>query len=274
MPFKRPHIHISKSTIQSQHNENIETLEKRRQRVQYAIHKSLAHLHALSNEKIISPQDQKEFIEEVERLEGIEKDTAHLYDAYKNAKEEARRDLLTGLQNRRAFEEALELKVERAANNEATSLYVLYIDIDNFKKVNDEFGHAAGDDYLRLISHYVMTQLRPDDTLARIGGDEFAAIFFFRNPREESNEPLNHDEEAEAIVSRVYHAVYRAKCALRDKLSLSGENMPEIDSSRDIASIGYVRFDGKQKADDIMKKADATMYEVKKSGASGVKRAL
>ena len=191
-----------------------------------------------------------------------------------NAKEEARKDILTGLPNRRAFEEALKIKIDRAGKSDITSLYVLYIDIDKFKEVNDAFGHVAGDDYLRFISHHVAIQLRPDDTLARIGGDEFAVVFFFRNPREESGEPPDCDEEADAIVSRVYHAVYRAKCALREKLISSGKSMPEINPSCDIASIGYVRLDGKHHADELMKKADATMYEVKNSGKSGIKRGL
>ncbi len=272
MSFEKISINTDKKIKKPQNIEVVEELEIRRKRVQRDLRESLTRLRKLSNVRMVSPQIQGALIKEVMRLEGKEKDIEYLYDAYKNAKEEARKDPLTNLLNRRAFEEVLNIKIERAGKNDKTSLYVLCIDIDKFKEVNDTFGHMAGDDYLRLISHHVMTQLRPDDTLARIGGDEFAVALFFRSHREESGEQIDHDGEAESIVSRVYHAVYNAKSELYEKLSSSGKDTSKIDSSRDIASIGYVRFDGKQQVTELMEEADKTMYEVKRSGESGVKR--
>ncbi len=249
---------------------NGEMLEEHRRQVQIALSESLARLRVLSEEETTLPHIQKALGEEVEKLEGIEKYTEYLYGEYKKAKEEARIDPLTNLPNRRAFEEVLDTKIERAKDG-STELYVLYIDIDDFKEINDIFGHDAGDEYLRLIGNHIMKELRPDDMIARLGGDEFAVTIFLRNPRETSDEPFDHREEADAIANRIYHAVRLAKTKLREKIPANGKkDISESDFLNSIASIGGVRFDGKQSADSLMKKADTMMYKIKDSGKSGV----
>lgn len=245
-------------------------LEAHREQVQDVLHESLVRLHKLSKEKTTLPHMQKALCEEVEKLDGIEKYIKYLYDEYKKAKEESHIDPLTRLPNRRAFEIALEAKIDRARKDSA-ELYVLYIDIDNFKEVNDVFGHEAGDEYLRLISNHIIDGLRPDDMIARLGGDEFAVTIFLRNPNETSDEPFDHREESDAIATRIYQGVRLAKEQLWKKISIKNEkNVSESRFLSSIASIGGVRFDGKQDADSLMKRADAMMYRIKDSGKSGI----
>jgi diguanylate cyclase (GGDEF)-like protein len=88
--------------------------------------------------------------------------------AYRNL---AFRDSLTGLGNRRAFEDALS-----ALTSSQVGGAVLMIDVDKFKAVNDGHGHAAGDELLRLIAQAIASAVRPGDTPARVGGDEFAVL--------------------------------------------------------------------------------------------------
>ncbi len=84
-------------------------------------------------------------------------------------------DLLTDIHNRFSFEKQIETAIE-AARQSAGIFGLLYIDLDNFKQVNDQFGHHTGDLYLQEVALRMKHQLRPGDILARLGGDEFAVI--------------------------------------------------------------------------------------------------
>ena len=85
------------------------------------------------------------------------------------------RDPLTGLANRRHFELTLASEVDRVARAGEPAL-VLMIDVDHFKKVNDAYGHPAGDGVLRAVAHALHECIRPMDTVARFGGEEFSMI--------------------------------------------------------------------------------------------------
>ena len=85
------------------------------------------------------------------------------------------RDALTGLANRRAFELAVAREVDRVARSGESAL-LLTLDIDHFKRVNDRWGHAAGDQVLRAVASALVESVRPMDLVARVGGEEFAII--------------------------------------------------------------------------------------------------
>lgn len=85
------------------------------------------------------------------------------------------KDALTGLVNRRSFEMALAREVDRVARAGESSL-LLVLDIDHFKAVNDTYGHAAGDLVIQGVAEVVSQMVRPMDTVARVGGEEFAII--------------------------------------------------------------------------------------------------
>ena len=85
------------------------------------------------------------------------------------------RDALTGLSNRRAFELALLREIDRVARSGEPAL-LLALDIDHFKKVNDRYGHAAGDHVIKAVASALIDSVRPMDLVARVGGEEFAII--------------------------------------------------------------------------------------------------
>jgi diguanylate cyclase (GGDEF)-like protein len=102
----------------------------------------------------------------------LERHTDALSEFARLVARQARSDALTGLPNRFALEERLDQLLHDGPNG----VCVLYIDVDRFKVVNDTVGHAAGDEVLRGIAQTLKRQLRGDDLLARIGGDEFAVV--------------------------------------------------------------------------------------------------
>ncbi|MBS1878540.1 MAG: GGDEF domain-containing protein [Actinobacteria bacterium] len=104
---------------------------------------------------------------------------ARLVGAEARQREFARRDPLTGVGNRREFDQTLRTELERSAGRraaDAVPLALFIVDIDDFKSVNDDHGHPVGDAVLREAATRIRAVLRSDDSLARIGGDEFAVI--------------------------------------------------------------------------------------------------
>jgi diguanylate cyclase (GGDEF)-like protein len=100
---------------------------------------------------------------------------AHTHSVVRRLADDARRDTQTGLLNRRGFEELFETELERARRTDG-ELAVIVADLDNFKELNDRFGHPAGDAALRRVAQIFGTAKRRIDTVARIGGEEFAVI--------------------------------------------------------------------------------------------------
>ena len=154
-------------------------------------------------------------------------------------------DGLTGLANRHLFARQLAQAIAAAREHEH-SLALLYLDLDHFKNVNDTLGHAAGDDLLRQVGDRLQQCLRPADTLARMGGDEFAALI------EDAPE-----EDALVVAERVLDA-------LRSPFTISDR---EIFSR---ASVGAVHAGGVANSADLLKHADVAMYVAKSQGKSRV----
>ena len=102
-------------------------------------------------------------------------DTAWLQGVVEGLVELATRDGLTGLANRRTFEGALAREAARIARGGEPALLLL-LDIDHFKRINDTYGHAAGDAVLKAVARAIADQVRPMDMVARIGGEEFGVI--------------------------------------------------------------------------------------------------
>jgi diguanylate cyclase (GGDEF)-like protein len=98
-----------------------------------------------------------------------------LREAYDRARLDSLLDALTGLGNHRAFQEELDARIAQA-RDEGTNVALLMIDVDDLKKINDQRGHAAGDDLLRSVAQMMRANLRRGDTAYRTGGDEFALL--------------------------------------------------------------------------------------------------
>src|SRR6185295_6935205 len=81
-------------------------------------------------------------------------------------------DPLTGLANRRLFADRISMALDHARRNQS-AMAVVYLDLDGFRQVNNTFGHAAGDDLLKMVARRLVATVREEDTVARLGGDEF-----------------------------------------------------------------------------------------------------
>ncbi len=108
--------------------------------------------------------------------EGFMEDISERYDAQKKLEYQAFHDTLTGLANRALFTDRLQLALSRFLRNKANHFAVLFLDLDNFKMVNDTYGHAVGDMVLRHAGKMMRACVREHDTVARFGCDEFGVI--------------------------------------------------------------------------------------------------
>ena len=158
----------------------------------------------------------------------------------------ASHDPLTAMPNRAAFDEQLALRIEAAAGRSGR-FALLFIDADNFKAANDNFGHAAGDAVLVALSARIKETLRKGDFAARIGGDEFIVII----------DPLDNETRAESLVNRIRGSV-------AEPVSLPGG-----ETYRAAVSVGVAIFpDNGSNATTLLTAADAAMYADKMTSRS------
>ena len=153
----------------------------------------------------------------------------------------AMRDPLTGLANRRFLMEHLETTAAYAA-----SISMLFIDLDEFKAINDTLGHEAGDAVIIAVGERLSASTRAQDVVARLGGDEFVVICF----------DLPHDD-AHATAGRIAHSL-RAPIPLPQQEGLI------------TASIGVVTFPAGTSPSEMLERADAAMYRAKQSGKNQI----
>lgn len=158
--------------------------------------------------------------------------------------EQATLDQLTGLPNRFLAMDRLQQLMQHA-NRENTKVGVIYIDLDNFKLVNDSLGHATGDGLLVQVAKRIWEQLREEDTLCRLGGDEFMALVpNLRHPA----------EDLQVILDRLIESVKTPFVVSENEISVT-------------SSIGLSLFpDDGESVGVLMSHADIAMYEAKRSG--------
>ena len=165
-------------------------------------------------------------------------------------KREAMTDPLTGLYNRRAFDERLRLAAAHSMETD-TEMALLLSDIDNFKQLNDIWGHQIGDAVIQLVASSMKEGLPSGSTAARYGGDEFAAIL-----------PGVSIAEAEAIADSTRELVSRKR--LKD--TTTGKPIGHMSISIGVA--GYVLA---ERLDDLVRRADRALYDAKEAGRNQVK---
>ena len=166
---------------------------------------------------------------------------ARLHAARDSAEARAATDRLTGLRNRRAMDDALAALIQRPGQGFA----VMSLDLDHFKAVNDGHGHAAGDHVLREVARILLAQVRRDDVVARVGGDEFVLVF-----------PDCADVEMVEGIAR------RIVAQLERPIEWRGT------ACRISASVGITMscFHDEPDVDRLLAEADAALYASKRAG--------
>jgi len=144
-------------------------------------------------------------------------------------------DTLTGLANRALFEDRLTHALATARRGSA-SVGVLFLDLDDFKTINDSLGHSIGDALLRAVAERIDGVVRVTDTAARLGGDEFAVLL----------EPMEYASDAQTIARRLLDA-------LEPPFAVGGRDL------RVTASVGFVVGDGSGEVDELLRNADTAM---------------
>lgn len=168
-----------------------------------------------------------------------------LLHAFKREKTYAREDYLTGLGNRRNFFELAEKEIKRSQRY-SHSFSVAYIDIDNFKSINDRFGHDEGDKLLRSVAEVIKRNIRITDIDARLGGDEFGLLL-----------PESGSEAAKKFFNKLHQKFSTIRVHHRQLVTFS---------------IGVVTFlKPPSSADEMIRTVDAIMYSAKQSGKNLVK---
>jgi len=179
---------------------------------------------------------QRTLLQLADELEGQRDEIAQL----------AARDELTGLPTSGLFADRLEMALH-AGHRQGHRVALLYVDLDGFKQVNDEHGHDAGDVLLRAIAHRLSMAIREDDTVARVGGDEFVVILA----------AVTEIETAETVAERLL-AELRRPVAYEDRILHVG------------ASIGLAVYPDHASGPYALRRvADRAMYRVKRTGAGG-----
>ncbi len=165
-------------------------------------------------------------------------------------------DVLTGMHNRRYLQDRLRGELA-SAHRSQTPLACLILDADRFKRINDEYGHLAGDSVLREIARRVDTQIRANDVGARFGGEEFAVLL-----------PGTSAEVAAKLGERIRETISRTPIELSDeqqvRVSVS-VGVASVIPAPDVANLERV-------GDDLLAAADAALYKAKHDGRNCVRR--
>ena len=183
-----------------------------------------------------------------ERVRSHNRVIADSYGELRKYERHARTDALTGLQNRHSMEESFEREITRCEKDDMP-ISLIMIDVDNFKRFNDQFGHIAGDRALSAVASILRHQFRPRDVLVRFGGDEFAVLL-----------PEVDERMAMAIADRV-------------RVSVSGKTGDGSDSMIRIPieiSMGVAQLQSKGTLNSLIRAADSALYRAKHAGRNVV----
>ena len=158
-------------------------------------------------------------------------------------------DSLTGLSNRAQLDERLtSALIPRVGREPHADVGVLYLDLDRFKLVNDTYGHAAGDEVLQTVASRLRGVLRPRDTIARMGGDEFC-VLVTRTAAEQLTAMVGRVERALATPHRVHGVTVTVSASVGWCMAMPGESPAQV-----------------------LQRADESMYVAKRHGDEGVRR--
>ncbi|WP_445371415.1 diguanylate cyclase domain-containing protein [Methylomonas sp. HW2-6] len=190
---------------------------------------------------------QRQLADAKRQIEALNADRAELSqqlqeagEHYHQALHAAHHDALTGLANRTLLQDRLQQAMART-NRQQSQLALLFIDLDDFKAVNDTLGHAAGDRLLTEVANRLQTCIRNCDTACRYGGDEFLVLLT----------DIENSEQLNAVIDKVYENLIAPYASAIGYLTLD-------------VSIGTAIYRrGKQSWDELIRQADQAMYRAK-----------
>ncbi len=168
---------------------------------------------------------------------------------YYQAIQSSLHDPLTGLLNRGALQQILHKEIESAKRHLQT-LSVLLLDVDHFKMINDQYGHIAGDEILKILGKQLSSWIRKSDNIFRIGGEEFLILM--------NNTPL---KGAKRLAERICRAVDKMDC------SLDKQNVENIHIT---ISIGVAEFHSSDTEMSLLERADQSLYTAKQLGRNQI----
>ncbi|BCD62759.1 diguanylate cyclase/phosphodiesterase [Nitratiruptor sp. YY08-26] len=206
------------------------------EKIKNILKKILDELEMLRRENEFLTNELRKYHADVVRLQG----------ELLTARTEAEIDFLTGLVNRRRFERAL-LEMINDYQNRGYPFALIYLDIDNFKSINDKYGHPSGDQVLKEIALILKTFLRANNIAARVGGEEFAILV-----------PGATAKEGEIVAERLRNVIaQRTFSTLEDEIHVT-------------ASFGVTGVRTDDTIDTIFARVDKAMYDAKNSGKNRV----
>jgi diguanylate cyclase (GGDEF)-like protein len=154
-------------------------------------------------------------------------------------------DPLTGAYNRRHFSRVLEEKIYEASRYPGRRFALLIFDIDNFKEINDRYGHDTGDEVLKELSHHVMRSIRESDLFFRIGGEEFALLI----------SPVESPEQVRRVAEKLRKSIAEASFGPGLHITIS---------------VGYSLFGDEDDSASLFRRVDSLLYRSKKEGKNRV----
>ncbi|MDX1696340.1 MAG: GGDEF domain-containing protein, partial [Ketobacteraceae bacterium] len=172
----------------------------------------------------------------------------HLNQALqKKARQEANSDALTGVNNRRWLEELL-LRTRGRPLEDLAPLSVIMLDVDHFKRFNDDYGHQTGDEVLKMVAQAMQSSLRPNDMVARYGGEEFVILL-----------PKTRLKHSLQVAERLRRKVERTPINAEDK-AIPGVTI----------SLGVAQWQPGISLEALIGQADEALYRAKESGRNRV----
>lgn len=184
-----------------------------------------------------------------EQLKESQTQVAELKDNLEAARFENLTDELTGLGNRRLFDQTMSRKAQ-ASSGVGTTFCLIMLDIDHFKQFNDTWGHQTGDQVLRLVGMTIKNAISAPDIAARYGGEEFAVVM-----------PDTTLDEAIMQADQIREAIKDRKLLKRS----TGENLGNV-----TISAGVARYEQEDTAATLIERADAALYSAKRAGRNCV----
>jgi diguanylate cyclase (GGDEF)-like protein len=178
-----------------------------------------------------------------DRFKGTEREKAYLERNQERLRLASLTDALTGLYNRRSLDEELEIEVERAAAQQH-DLSIILLDIDDFKAINDAWGHPFGDKVLKALATAIRSSIRESDRPCRLGGEEFVVIM------------------PEANLEEAWHAAER----IRERFAALSFHTPACTEVRATVSLGVVEFVTGETPASLIERVDRAMYRAKHRG--------